>query len=282
MTIGKRRYGFNIFTRPVEDVLDYTFQNKLDYIELHLTDKHSPIESFTTARIKKIVEFTQKNKIGLGLHLPNRINISDLILPLRKSNIKYLKECIRLAGNLKASTITMHIGSFYWFPVEHWMRRKALDRFVISIEQTLDYCIEYNVCLALENVVPIPQGSDYHYLGDNPGDFEYIFSKLPSENIKLCLDTGHANISNSIQKYFDNFSEKIIAVHFHDNLGNDDQHLPVGDGNIDWAKFASEILKIKFNGPLISECKNLKPHESARLLEDIFESEEKKVKEPHQ
>ncbi len=281
MTIDKRRYGFNIFSRPVEEVLEYSAENKMQHVEIHLADDHSPIESFTAKRIENIVNFTTQNKISLGLHLPNKINTSDMIPVFRKKNIKYLIDCISLAGRLHADSITVHIGSFYWFPVERWMRKKALNRFIDSIEQVLNYCAETQVCLALENVVPIPQGSEYHYLGDNLNDFEYIFQQLNSEYVKMCLDTGHANVGEGVTEYINLFSENIISIHYHDNIGNDDQHLPVGEGNINWPEFATEILKSNFTGPLISECRKLRPHESAQLLEKYFEVAEKNIRALH-
>ena len=52
---------------------------------------------------------------------------------------------------------------------------------------------KYKVILALENVVPIPAGSEYYLLGDSIEDLKYIYSHIDSDYLKFCLDTGHAN-----------------------------------------------------------------------------------------
>jgi sugar phosphate isomerase/epimerase len=127
-----------------------------------------------------------------------------------------------------------------------------------------------DVVLALENVTPLPEGSEHYLLGDNIYDFEFIYSELNSNNLKFCLDTGHANIAEGVDKYLDHFSNKIIAVHYHDNLGNDDAHLAVGKGNIDWIDFSNKITNLNFTGPFISECRNIKPHEAANSLIKYF------------
>ena len=129
-----------------------------------------------------------------------------------------------------------------------------------------DKCNKLSIVLALENVNPLPDGSDHLLLGDNINDFEFIFSNIDSPYIKFCLDTGHANLAEGVEKYLDNFSEKLHAVHYHDNLGNDDSHLIINSGNIDWELFAKKIKKANFYGPFVSECRNQKPHESASLL----------------
>jgi hypothetical protein len=48
------------------------------------------------------------------------------------------------------------------------MRKKALNRFVKCMDEIVEQCEVNNVTFALENVIPIPQGSDYYFLGDKP------------------------------------------------------------------------------------------------------------------
>ena len=53
--------------------------------------------------------------------------------------------------------------------------------------------------------------------------------------IGLCLDIGHANYSRTtIGQWFDQLGEWIRYLHLSDNLGGFDDHLPLGQGNIDW------------------------------------------------
>jgi sugar phosphate isomerase/epimerase len=105
----------------------------------------------------------------------------------------------------------------------------------------------------------------------NLEDFLYLFERLNSKHFMFCLDTGHANVAEGVIPYINYFWDKIKAIHFHDNLGDDDTHLPIGKGNINWNEVASALKKINFTGPMISECRKLKPHEAALLFEEYFE-----------
>ena len=173
----------------------------LRHIEINLSQDKLAVDTFTAERIDNLQHLSKSNKIQLSFHIPYYINISEILAPLRKSNITYLLKCIQIASDLKATHITLHVGSFYWFPVEQWERKKALKRFVKSLEKILKVCEDKNVTIALENLTPIPRGSEYYLLGDNIEDFKYIFSRVNSNHLKFCLDTGHANMGEGVLQY---------------------------------------------------------------------------------
>lgn len=264
------KFGFNVFDQPPEDFFEYASDKKLKHIEINLTGNHSILQSFDNKRIRKLKKLAAENKIKLSIHLPYTVNISDIIGPIRNGSITYLKECILFASKIKATHITAHIGSFYWFPFEKYMRRKALHRFLKYLREILLLCEMHNVKIALENVVPIPQGSEFYLLGDNIEDFKYIFENVDSKHLKFCLDTGHANMGEGVISYINNFYDKLISVHFHDNKGTNDEHLPVGKGTVPWLSLAEELEVIKYRGPLVSECRNINPHEAAELFQSYF------------
>ena len=266
----KYTFGFNVFNYPPEDFITYSIENKLNHIEINLSQSHSSIASFDDRRIEALKKNISDSDINFSLHLPNHINVADNISAKRRSDIKYLKKVIDLAIKLQVKYINCHMGFFFWFPVKKWQRDKALKRFIDNLKTVTEKCEHHNILLALENVTPLPDGSDHLLLGDNINDLEFVFSNLNSPIIKFCLDTGHANLAEGVQSYLHTFSEKLIAIHYHDNLGNDDSHLVVGEGNINWAQFAIILNNIKFNGPLISECRNYKPHEAALKLKNFL------------
>lgn len=266
-----RKYGFTIFNNQPEESIEYAASNGLRHIELNLSKDLSILETFTPNRIRKIKRLTIAGKVKLSFHLPFTMNVSEIISPYRKNSINYFKYCISLAKKLGATHITIHAGNFFWFPSEKYMRQKALKRFVKSMAEVVSDCENSSVKIALENVVPIPQGSEYLLLGDNIEDFKYIFSQIQSSALRFCLDTGHANMGEGVLPYINNLYDKLICIHYHDNNGNNDEHLPVGSGNINWTNFAQCLMNVKFGGPLISECRNTSPIESANLLQNYFD-----------
>lgn len=266
------KFGFNVFNQPPEDFFEYAHDNNLKHIEINLTQNHSSLESFNSKRIRKLNRLSDRYKVKLSIHLPYTVNIADIIGTIRNSNVTYLKECIALAKKIKATHITSHLGNFYWFPSEKGMRRKALQRYIKNLHKVLEDCEESKINIALENVVAIPHGSDFYLLGDSIEDFKYIYSNTDSKYLKFCLDTGHANMGEGATEYIKNFSEKLVCVHYHDNTGNNDEHLPVGEGSIPWQDVAKHLGNIKYRGPLISECRNIEPHKAAELFLKYFEN----------
>ena len=267
-----RKYGLNVNNKQPEDKFKYASSTGLHHLEINLSQRHLSLEMVNENRISKLQTLAKSHSIKLSFHIPYYINISEILLPLRRTNINYLLKCIQVASELKATHITLHVGNFYWFPLEPWMRKKALKRFVKSIRKVLKVCEDKDIIVAIENLVPIPNGSEYFLLGDNVEDFKYIFSNVDSKCLKFCLDTGHANMGEGVLEYINNFHDKLCCIHYHDNNGFNDEHLPIGEGSVPWENLAEELINIKYQGPIISECRNIEAHKSAILFEKYFDN----------
>ena len=85
------------------------------------------------------------------------------------------------------------------------------------------------------------------------GYLEYIFDNIKSDNIGVCLDTGHYHCLFKDEFDWDYFKGKIIALHTHDNNGERDDHFIPFDGNIDWNDLLKKIKDSKYDGPITLE-----------------------------
>lgn len=266
----KFKFGFLAVKKPIDEMFEAAKEAGIFHIEIDLLSPHSYIESFDAKRILRIKKLSQKYNISISLHTSWTINPSEPILLIRKANVEYLKKCVLLAYKLNATHITTHIGYFIGLSSWEWMRKQALDKLILSLREIIPLCRKYKVYLALENVYPLLGYSEIVYLGDNVRDFEYIYSKVKSRHLKLCLDTGHANIGEGPIKYVKKFSKKLVSVHFHDNKGKHDEHLAVDKGTINWRNLANEFKKIKFYGPFVSEVFFRTPQEAREDLKKYF------------
>jgi len=79
---------------------------------------------------------------------------------------------------------------------------------------------------------------------DEPSILKEVIDGVSSKKLKLCLDTGHVNTSSKVPmvKWLELLGKRIGYVHLSDNNGWEDQHLPLGEGNIKWEEFF-EIMK---------------------------------------
>ena len=74
---------------------------------------------------------------------------------------------------------------------------------------------------------------------------------LVSLDMSMTLDIGHANHAGygPDEMYFDS----IKHIHAHDNNGDDDSHLPLGEGNIDLKHIISTLEANNYDGIYIIE-----------------------------
>lgn len=274
----QRNYGFTTFVDDVPDAIKYAGENDLKHVEINFSKQKTPLTALNDESIDTILKLADKEQVSLSFHIPFTENISDIIPFIRGKSIERLSAFIKVAGRLNAKSITVHPGIFYWFPIAKIKRTQALNRLVKGLKQMLEVCETSNVKIVLENLVQIPEGSEFYFLGDNIDDFKFIFEQIDSDYLGFCLDTGHANIGEGTHKYIIELANKLSAIHYHDNKGTKDNHLIIGDGNINWELVCRELTAINYNGPIISECRDIKPHKAAQLFEEKFNNVQAAIK----
>ena len=102
---------------------------------------------------------------------------------------------------------------------------------------------EHGVQLAIENVFSPPPSVDL---------YDAVLERLPADFVGFCFDSGHANMTGCFN-YVERYSERLIALHLHDNDGQGDQHLVPGKGTIDWPRILKLIRSTPYMGPLTLE-----------------------------
>jgi sugar phosphate isomerase/epimerase len=260
-------FGFDVVRKPVEECFGYAAEYGLAHLEIDLIRESSFIETFDYERISNLRGLSEEFGITLSLHTPFTVNPADKIPAISDASIAYLKRCVSVAHELDATHVTTHVG--YCLGVKP-SKQKALTRLAANLKQVLQDCRKLDVNLAIENVNPMPKGSELFYLGDSIEECDYLLSELESPYLNLCLDIGHANTNEGPLAYIQKFGNKIVNVHFHDNNGKTDDHCDVGEGTVPWKKVAESLKRINFWGPFVSECFNSEPHEAKVSLQKYF------------
>ena len=121
-----------------------------------------------------------------------------------------------------------------------------------SLFESLPYFESAVAVLLLENHYP------YGYKGLNEpagahGDFLEAFSSVKSPNLGFCLDYGHSHMCGNTAEFIRELSPYLRYTHLADNFGDEDAHLPFGEGSVDWADVLEKTLSAGFGGPFIVE-----------------------------
>ena len=121
-----------------------------------------------------------------------------------------------------------------------------MQHVVESLNQIARRCKELGIMCVLENKLP-------HLLFGNTSDILWILDGINSAAVGACLDTGHAYLARDMHNLVHKLDGHLRMIHAHDNDGAGDDHLPPGDGKIDWEEFMRDLIEVRFRGALILE-----------------------------
>lgn len=120
--------------------------------------------------------------------------------------------------------------------------RMDLDRRIL--EPVCAQAQDLRIDIALEN-------------GAALADMEYLLQlreALGGPNVGLCVDTGHANLGDlGAPRAIEMAGRHLYTTHLQDNWGQRDDHLPPGQGTIDWAAVFAALQRIGYARTLMLE-----------------------------
>ena len=169
------------------------------------------------------------------VHAPfSDVNIGSFNERLRQASLEVVRETIELAAELGAISVTIHPG--HCSPVSMKNRRRYLEIHRESLRTVAEWGAEYGVRVGVENMprFPILDAQTCERLRELVEDIE----------IGVTFDVGHLNTTTGkFERFLDVFRDRIIHVHLHDNSGERDEHLALGDGTVPWVKVIPRLPK---------------------------------------
>lgn len=221
------------------------------------------LHQLSKKRVAKLREVAKTEGIQYSVHAPFAdINIASPSKLLLDASIKRLEQSIALACDLNARLWVLHpgaktgISSFY--PGEDWKQNVETTR---KLHETAE---KYGLNIAIEN---LPE--KYGFIMRNPKDFQKFYNETHLYDIGIALDVGHANLENQTISFLKELPDKIVHMHLSDNMGENDQHLGIGYGNIDWQEFAKILKEIDYRKNIVIETIERVP-ESIKKLREII------------
>jgi sugar phosphate isomerase/epimerase len=232
----------HLLDRPLEDILEDLI--KLDVKNIELADSGN--HSLNPKRVERLQELRSSYELEFSVHAPYAdTNLSaddDLI---REWVLKRIRASIRFASEIEAKNLVIHPG--WTTATEPFMRGRSWDLNIRSLRWLQRYAGDYGVECLLENVPnPTP------YILVTVDDFR-LFDNEMTPSLNYVLDIGHAHLQGEVYEFIDSLGSKIKHVHVSDNEGVQDQHLPIGEGTVDWKSVIGALKKSGFDGWVVVE-----------------------------
>jgi sugar phosphate isomerase/epimerase len=97
---------------------------------------------------------------------------------------------------------------------------------------------------------------------EHPSILQRLFSAIDSPLMGYCLDAGHGQLFSGVEmgEWVEVLGHWLLEMHLHDNHGKADEHLPVGQGKID---FAGIFARLKSNH--LNPVYTVEPHRQEHL-----------------
>ncbi len=240
------------------------FAEKLGYSSFELKlDELNLLRLLNQGEVRKIAPLLESFKLKYFIHAPYiDLNIASLNRDIAEASEKIIRETIEAANTLNINLVTFHFGEYSRdYPLE-W-KEKAEKEAIRRVRRLNLFAQELGVQLSVENS---HKTSDYTFTGYP----EEIREVIRGTGCKFTLDVGHANTFGNPLTYFRTFKSEIVNIHVHDNNGENDEHLLIGEGNIDFKSLFKEIKECSYSGPLIVELHKLGDIVKCKKLLNFF------------
>jgi sugar phosphate isomerase/epimerase len=141
----------------------------------------------------------------------------------RRFSVRRISQAIALAPVFRPEGVVVHGGYFGWlfdFRPDEWLEsaKRSFGELAESAERA-------GTRLFVENV-----------FDEDPEHLLRLREAVGSPRLSFCLDAGHAALFSRVpvHRWAEAFGRGIGLMHVHDNRGTRDDHLPVGEGTINF------------------------------------------------
>ena len=239
---------------PIAKLFPFLIDWKMRTIEIRPHTGHLELrDSDSIDQLKKRID--HDHIVVSAIHMPmNGVDISHTEEYDRVRSIREVQKSVIVAHRFGAGLVVVHPGGKCSTISE---RESRFTQCIKSLTEILDFCCQWDVKLAVENTIP-------GRLGDRWEEIQQIIEVLSSENVGICLDTGHYLLNQrkagheefNFDIKFINWQKKLFHIHIHDNDGEKDLHLLPGEGDFPWSLFISFLQEIHYHHMLILELKD--------------------------
>ncbi|MEM2908120.1 MAG: sugar phosphate isomerase/epimerase family protein [Candidatus Hadarchaeales archaeon] len=250
----------------IEQAIRVTAELGFDCVEVIYDLPHFG-PNFEPSAVRELGELIRSHGLLASVHATIwDINPASHYPAVRDLSATQIKRSIDVCERLGGRIVVVHPGRC---PVPE--RVEVLDRtkkwYVEFLEDCLDYASERGITLAPENI----DGAHYPY--SDASQLKLLAESF--EGLGITFDIGHAYIAQrrrgaevpeeNIAHQIREIERYLAHIHLHDNKGTWDDHLPPGEGEINFGPIIEALRAVKYDGLLVVELWDPEsPGETAR------------------
>ncbi len=233
------------YRHPIGDVFGPIAESGLRLVEISTAPHHLDLD-----RLDRLPEVRrQLDAFGLrviSLHAPfgHDVNITVPDPVLRRRSFERLFRAADALKLLGGRLYVIHPGGEdqRWV----WDRDTRLALSVEGLTRVWEACRERGLLLVVETPLP-------HLLGGQPADFDWILARLPEQDTGVCLDTSHTSLGGFLLESIERLGPRLVHIQASDNRGATDDHLPPGQGIINWPPVLAMLERVTYRGVFMLE-----------------------------
>lgn len=227
------KIGFStlaLFLKSIEEWLQMAETDGFQLMEILCEGPYWPRNILLADRSQ--FEGIYSHDIEIFIHSPTiDLNPASLNPGIRDETLEQLKESIDIAVEIDASTVTTHPGLIH--RLEDRVRNLGRDYAIETLTKANEYAQGRDIIFSVENMP-----HRYAYFCNTAQEHAYFVHKC---GCCATVDLGHANTNQSIIPFLK--MKNVCYYHLSDNNGDKDQHLVLGEGNLN-LKLLKELDKV--------------------------------------
>ncbi|RJS92635.1 sugar phosphate isomerase/epimerase [Candidatus Bathyarchaeota archaeon] len=253
---GRWKIGFHTWSfasLPLKSALKHIRNAGFTEVEINADKTHLDPRVFPRSELSSL-----KNLLNdLGLH-PNSahapidgVDLSAQNVDIKNRSIDLLVKTLEYCRAIDCPILVVHPNHSDSISLgREVMKKNSIENLRIVVKKAEDLGVK----IAIENMINV--GGER--FGSRISDLKEIIMNIGSPYLGICFDSGHANLQAassdiSIRDEIIDAGEYLWTLHIHDNDGSRDQHLPPGDGNIDWGLVIRTLREANYKGVFMME-----------------------------
>jgi len=221
--------------KNILEEIEWIGKNRFDFVDLFLEEDQAVPENIEVEKVKKLLQKYELEAVG---HVAWYLPIGSPIRSLREAAVEEAARYFEVFNRLGVKLVTIHAN----WPSRMFSAREGIKFQVETLRELVGEAEKHNLKLMYEPI-DTPE--------DNVKNISMILNQV--SGLFLQIDVGHANLfGRRPEQFIKRFHGKIKHVHLHDNDRSRDLHLPLGCGDIDWAR-TLKVLKKYYDGTITLE-----------------------------